>query len=1016
MSLSMSNPPQIDPRQAADIIKSIKQKAQIYTPEWKYDPDEAEGGAALAELFALMFGGTIDRLNRVAYKHYIEFLNLLEVSAQALNPAAGVALFQLAQGCTKNVFIRKGTQMYFDSDDDQIRDTERRIVFETERDFAASPANIVGIYSVDPRRDRIEKVELEQAPAKFFAPSSERSIQRHCFAFACHNVFNLTSPAEIVLSLENERIGYLNEEYVTRLADPVFARWSYFDGKKQIPFERVFVKDGKLYLHKESFIALQPGKQATENEQSGEQIWVYCEMKADGNSDGITMNRISAGSACLRREKPDLPIAPQQMYANDLLLDPEEGGYCFGKQPRAYDCFYLASEEVFSKCNARINLEFNLKTVVRQLGTAEAMPQYNFNRKFIVEKADIPIVTPDVSFISRIVWEYWNGSGWTHLKTEGDANPFQGEEGSYKKHISFQCPSDMRRSLQNSLANFWLRARVVEVENAFSVYANLLLPYVESVSLDFDYLDAPQPVEWVYTENNCAKALYRAPDFSTYIKLYQPLQEHDYAVYLAFDQLPAGYPLNLYFKTIGQSKLRHALSFEYFADDLKGEGSWYELKVNDKTEGLREEGIISLYNPPNFQKSLFFGQEGYWLRIVAKNLKFSEPTDDGPLITAILPNVVEIVQKQTISKEMFQSGIYEVGKVISLAHYPVLECQVWINEMSDIAKTDMQLLAELNPELVDIQYNSSGHISEFWVRWERCDSFSNARENSRHYKLDSFAGKILFGDGKRGKVPSTGENATIRVDYSYGGGRRGNLPAGRIEGLLVNIPYVGSVSNIEMTCGGSDQHDIRILEKVGPLRLRHRGQAVTASDYESMVIEQFPEVRDVRCIAHHDYQGQQAWGHVTLVILPYDFENRSYCLKLCKRISQYLSEKISCELLSGGRFSVVPAVIMQVSIAVSITVDNYDLAAETEKQILKVLNDYLNPSAVGKQRLGIEEIPTVSYVHGLLKKIKNVASIREVILEGRYYDGHMLKIVPLDDLFKLRYVVVTNGEHIVRIF
>jgi len=1010
----MNNLPLIDPRKAADIIQTIKQKAQIYTPEWKYEPDEMDGGAALAELFAQMFGETIDRLNSVSYKYYIEFLNLLEVSSQSINPATGRAVFELT-GSERSIPVRKGTQMYCDITDEQTQN-DSRVVFENENDFIATPAKIIGIYSVNPRRDLIEKVDLEQSPARFFDPALEHNIQRHRFALACKDVFNLKSPANIVLSLENTILGYLNEEYISRLVDPGFTKWSYFDGNRQFPFDRIFAKDGKLHLIKDNNVSLQPQKLETGDEETGEQLWVSCDMQAEGKSDEIIMNRIRAGSASLHKEKQDIHIRPQLLYANDIMLDPEEGGYCFGKQPMPYDCFYIASEEVFSKRNARVNIEFNMKTVVRQIGAPQDLPQYNFNRKYIVEKEEPPVVTPDLAFISRIVWEYWNGLGWTHLRVEGDLNPFNGQENSFKKHIFFQCPSDLTSSLQHSLENYWIRARVVEIENPFSLYARLLLPSVESVSLDFDYMEALQPVQWVYTENNCEKTVYAAPDSLPAMRLFQPLKEKVHAVNFAFDLPPAGYPVNFYFKTEGQSKIKQELSFEYLAGDIKGEGVWYELKVNDRTDGLKEDGIISVYAPPDFIKNRIFGQEGYWLRIVDRNLKFKESTDFCPVVEKIIPNVVEIVQKQTVLKEMFQASIFEVGKEITLANHPVLECHLWVNEIKSISKAEMSLLAEKNPDSVDIQYNSSGYISEFWVKWECSDSLINSRGDNRHYKLNRYTGKITFGDGKKGKVPSPGNNPSIRVDYSFGGGRRGNVPANSIQGLLVGLPYVDRVSNIDMTCGGSDKHDIKTLEYVGPLKLRHRGRAVTAMDYESIVLEHFPEIRDVKCIANYDRLGQQAWGYVTLVVIPYDLENRSYSIKLCKKIGQYLSELVSCELLAGGRFSTVPAVIMKLNVTVTVSVEIYEFAAETERQIKENLTDYFNPGLSGKQRLKIEEIPKITDIYGVLKKIKNVASIQEVILEGRYYDGNVLKVVPLDERFNLRYVVITSGDHTVKIF
>jgi len=738
-------------------------------------------------------------------------------------------------------------------------------------------------------------------------------------------------------------------------------------------------------------------------------------MSSDGKTDEILMNRIYIGSAYLYKGRNGIHIMPDLLYASDISIDTNEGGYCFGKQPMAYDCFYISSNEVFSKKGARINIEFNLKTVVRQVGSVQDTPQYNFNKKLIVEKVDVPLPDPDQIFISKVVWEYWNGTGWTHLKAEGDLNPFSGQEGSFTKHISFECPEDIEKNIFNSIEGYWIRARVVEVENQFSIYAQMLLPYVETVSLDYDYSGALRPAEKIYTENNCVKTVHDTPDGYTAIRLFQPMPEKEHAVYFAFDLPPSGYPVNLYFKTEGYSKAKRFLSFEYLTKGIKKEGVWCELKVNDGTEGLKEDGIVSIYAPKDFKKETIFGQEAYWLRIVDRNLKFTDKAESYPVIQKIYLNVVEIIQKQTVLKEMFYTNKYETDKSIILANRPVLECELWVNEISDITKAEMASLMANKPDLVDVRYNSSGHISEFWVKWERCDSFINSNSNDRHYKLDNYIGKITFGNGKNGRVPSVGEDANIMVNYSFGGGKKGNLPEGSIEGLIVSLPYVEKVTNFEMTCGGSSQHDIRTLEKVGPQRLRHSGRAVTVSDYESIILEQFPEVRDVKCVPNYDSYGNQVWGYVTLVIMPYDLENRSYSLKLCRRIEQYLSNIVSCELLAGGRLSVIPAVVMKVNSVVIVTVDDYEYAAETETKILEAINNYLNPNRSGSRYNKIEEIPTVQDFYSLLKKVKHVSSVEEVILEGCYYDGNILKVVPLDTEFKLKYVIAASGEHTVKI-
>ena len=1006
--------PRIDSRKASDLLQIIKGKAGIYTPEWKYERSVMDGGAALAELFAQMFGETIDRLNRMPYKHYLEFLNILEVSAQSVTPAAGLAVFRLVEGSQRSVVINRGTQLYYDrSHEEREEEGTARVIFETIKDFYATPAKFMEFYSINPRQDIIEKLDFGEGPVTFFNPSGARNIQRHAFALASRDVLKLVSPADITLSLENTALSYLNEEFLARLANPGFARWSYYDGNTQIPFDQVMVRNGLLHLLKDNHDPLCPYALEGDSREE-ENFWITCTMQSDGQRDEILMDRIAMGSAYLHRDQPGVHIKPDQLYANDLALDGEQGGYCFGTQLIPYQCFYIASEEVFSKRRARINIEFALNMVTRQVGDANSVYQYNFYRKYVVEKVDIPVPVPDRIVVSRVTWEYWNGAGWTHLKVEGDTNPFQGGEGSFKKRISFQCPEDIAKNSQNSVEGYWIRARVVEVENAFSMYAHMLLPYLEAVSLDFAYGETLRAAEKIYTENNCVKSL-SAPGTPAAFKLYEPLREKVHGVYCAFDQQPNGFPITMYFKIEGQSKAKSLLRIEYLTEDIKGEGVWHELKFTDTTEGLTEDGIISVYAPRDFKKDTLFGQAGYWLRIGEGNLKYAERPAIQPLVQKIIPNVVEIIQKETIRGELFRTDSYEPNKTITLRNRPVLECELWVNEIRDITQAEMAYLSENKAHAVEVHYDQGGQLQEFWVKWERCETFLNSGDNGRHYNLDQNSGRIAFGNGLNGKVPSPAEEGNIKVHYSFGGGKKGNLQEGSIEGLLIGIPHVDQVTNLEMTSGGSDGHDLLTLEKVGPRKLRHQGRAVTAADYESLVLEQFAEVKDVKCVGNYDAFGQPAWGYVTLVVLPAHLENRMYSLKLCRKIEQYLKQRVSCELLAGGRFSVVPAIVMKVNVLATVSLEDYDRAAEAERDIIEAVKRYLNQGMSDGQRFRIEEIPSLRNFYMLLNPLKNVARIQEIILEGRYYEGSNLRVIPLDGEFSLRYVVVTSGEHTVKI-
>ena len=60
--------------------------------------------------------------------------------------------------------------------------------------------------------------------------------------------------------------------------------------------------------------------------------------------------------------------------------------------------------------------------------------------------------------------------------------------------------------------------------------------------------------------------------------------------------------------------------------------------------------------------------------------------------------------------------------------------------------------------------------------WKRVASLDCSGPNDRHYILDRRTGKISFGDGERGQIPTTG--SSIQATYRLGAGDDGNLDNG----------------------------------------------------------------------------------------------------------------------------------------------------------------------------------------------------------------------------------------------
>ncbi len=94
------------------------------------------------------------------------------------------------------------------------------------------------------------------------------------------------------------------------------------------------------------------------------------------------------------------------------------------------------------------------------------------------------------------------------------------------------------------------------------------------------------------------------------------------------------------------------------------------------------------------------------------------------------------------------------------------------------------------------------------------------------------------------------------------------LPADTISKLITRVPQIKSVSQPYNSFDGKyKEADSEFYRRVSE-RLRHKHRAITQWDYESLVLQEFPEVFKVKCLNHTSEKSYMAPGHVTLMVVP----------------------------------------------------------------------------------------------------------------------------------------------------
>lgn len=205
-----------------------------------------------------------------------------------------------------------------------------------------------------------------------------------------------------------------------------------------------------------------------------------------------------------------------------------------------------------------------------------------------------------------------------------------------------------------------------------------------------------------------------------------------------------------------------------------------------------------------------------WLRL--------RPAPGQPNVTLSLSwigiNAVQIDQRVTLSGRVLGSSTGAADQVFRLPDVSV------------------------DADTLSIQVEEPGQGYRPWTRVDDLAAISDDAQVARiapAFELDAEAGSLRFGDDVRGRVPE--RQARVRLAWGrFGGGRKGNLPAGTLAQLSARTIDGAQAPPLKVhqplaTEGGEDAETLIEAERRIPALLRHRERAVTSDDYKRLALE-----------------------------------------------------------------------------------------------------------------------------------------------------------------------------------
>lgn len=1004
----------IDKRTKEDILKFIEHAAAAYTPEWRFDLENPDAGTALACVYVDMFVRTISQLNKFPDKNRIAFFNHLDAKIRPPVPAAGYAVFGMVNDLVDGAPIESGMGVYADTPDGEV-------AFETVDDLYATPARIEDIFQVCGSTDQIMHIFNREDENKAFSlfDCQGENLQKHVFYFCHDTVLDIGHEATIELKLYVRGDIPVSSTLIDLLLNPEYAVFEYYSSEGYEPLRPALSGVHTLLFHK---AGIMPPFERTKIHEH-ESFWIRCRLlKME------PFEKFSFESFYLTAK--GVYLYPELVNGNGIDCNLAE--YMpFGERFGLYNEVYFACGQALSKKGSRIDFSFTMDFARIPLSDGDEGDGILWN--WVMKKSDFKVDKEYDLTIEAVLWEYYNGNGWSRLfADESYEDIFSTELGlkSQYRTMTFTCPSDMVPVLINSCESCYIRARIVKINNLYKNKGYYVAPILSDTVFSYDYTHNPQVPQWLCLENNLESetldftGMAQRPE---YIHPFKSMGIRENAVYIGFNSPLDDGPVKMLF-TVAESgrEACPALRWEYC-----GSRGFTALNLVDETDNFAKTGIVTILGNKDFARRRIFGRELYWLRITREDSRETRENGAGsrrapdsragldgasyPLIQSIHMNAVRVLNVDITGNELFSTERYEENKIITLLHPHVISLTLWVDEAQTLGERQIeQLRREREVECIR---DGAGILLHAWVLWDEVPDFIGSGSTDRCYVLDRNEGVITFGNGRHGKIIPAGKQENIRVRYRCGGGERSNLPAGSLSRMAHTVGFVSSVTNPADISGGCDQESLGEALVRSSEILRHHFRAVTAADFEQLAMEASRNIRRVQCFTGYDAAGQPCPGAVTLVVLQKEFLAGRYAFNdIRELLYQYMRDKVSGSLMAGDQFFIVEPQFVEVCIRMDLITSGYNGIFQMKKDIESRLASFLNPLTGhfdgGGWKIGT--FPTVIQIQNLLRDVHGVKYIRNIYLSA-YVTGRTGRCeADLEIIRRHPFILPVNGIHDIR--
>jgi hypothetical protein len=409
------------------------------------------------------------------------------------------------------------------------------------------------------------------------------------------------------------------------------------------------------------------------------------------------------------------------------------------------------------------------------------------------------------------------------------------------------------------------------------------------------------------------------------------------ALYLGFDSKLSGEPVNILLVVAEERAYDAAAPLN--VDVLVGD-HFVPVVAEDNTRAIGETGVVSMSFSVEPISTELFGRTLSWLRLTPASAAIEwKPTLHGAYLNAVWAHAAE-----TMTRELVGSSEGAPNLTLQLARPPLLKDSLELRVKEPLGTEERADLLENDPNLVK---SAVTDLPGDWVLWTQVADPMDHEASARVYSLDEDTGVVRFGDGQHGAIPPIGVDTIVAFKYERTEPATADGVAANFLGARSPLNLVTPVENAEaviaadQAAGGvAPESGERVLH-FGSAKLRHRGRAVTARDFEDLALERFAEVVQARCYIRG--------GSIRLVPVmrgadpsPSQAQRRELKRVLLAAAPAALAGSIRIESATVRRFR----------LELTLRVATLDVAGELARHVKKTLQAYFDTDTGGDGRDG----------------------------------------------------------------